>query len=251
MERRNRCQRRHRSAGAQGVQGTRGAQGPKGESGASPNWVLNLIIGNAEQGLKEKFTAAMRSHVLSDPHVFCYRGQIDADKLNTATAVGMYRGAYPQHQGALLAFDAPGSVGYIQFLKEDWNSSTRWKYRNAVDNKLDGWNEWQTLATMADIAACNNAISAHINRRDNLHTADKATSVDGVKDYAGNRTIQIGWSGARVQAEECESLAVYKDSAHIKDMNRDEARKWLGIEALTVPVNPNHAPTAEGAIWIA
>ena len=54
-----------------------------------------------------------------------------------------------------------------------------------------------------------------------------------------------------MQAEECELLAVYKDSTHIKDMNRDEARKRLGIETHTVPVNPNPAPTAEGAIWIA
>ncbi len=141
---------------------------------ASPNWVWNLILGNAEQGFREKVIAAMRSHVKSDPHVFCYRGQVDANKLNTATAVGMHRVAYPLHQGALLAFDAPGSVGHIQFLKEDWHSSTRWKYRNAVDNKLNGWNARQTPATMVDTAASNNAISAHINRRDNPHGVTKA-----------------------------------------------------------------------------
>ena len=149
-------------------------KGDAGEKGG-------ITVEEEERVVQKATDNAVRAcHVKSDPHVFCYRGQIDADKLNTATAVGMYRVAYPQHQGALLAFDAPGSVGYIQFLKEDWNSSTRWKYRNAVDNNLNGWNEWQTLATMADIAACNNAISAH-----------------------------------------------------------------------TVPVNPNPAPTAEGAIWIA
>ena len=81
--------------------------------------------------------------------------------------------------------------------------------------------------------------------------AGGAGIADGVKDYAGGNTIKIGYNGARVQAHECESIAVYKDSTHIKDMNREEARKRLGIEAPTVPVNPNPAPTAEGAIWIA
>ena len=92
---------------------------------------------------------------------------------------------------------------------------------------------------------------AVLEKQIRLHLAERKASANGMKDYTGERTIQIGWIGARVQAEECESLAVYKDSAHIKDMNREEARKWLGIETPTVPVNPNPAPTAEGAIWIA
>ena len=124
--------------------------------------------------------AILACHVKSDPHVFCYRGQITPDKLDTTTAVGMYTVAYPTYSGALLAFDAPGSVGYIQFFKENWADAALWKYRNAIDGNLKRWTVWKTLATTSALAASNNAISAH-----------------------------------------------------------------------TVPVNPNPAPTAEGAIWIA
>ena len=72
-----------------------------------------------------------------------------------------------------------------------------------------------------------------------------------MKVYDGEGIIKIGWPTSSLKAHEFHHLAAYKDGEHIKDVGKEEARKRLGIEAHTVPVNPNPAPTAEGAIWIA
>lgn len=86
--------------------------------------------------------------------------------------------------------------------------------------------------------------------------AGGAGIADGVKDYAGGNTIKIGYNGARVQAHECESIAVYKDSTHIKDMHVSEMRKLLQIDNINNTADrtksvkhAENADTAHRSTW--
>ena len=221
---------------------------------ASPNWVFNLITGNCEAELKKHIINAMRSGVKSDPGVFCYRGTIKSGDLNKTTTSGIYTVSYGPYSGALLVFDASGSTGYIQFLKNNWLVDTPWQYRNAVDGDINRWNAWRSIATSEEVAShTNNKSNPHgvtkeqlglgnvDNTRDNeksvrhAESADRAdeassaSAANAVKDYAGGRDIQIGYNGASLTAEEINFLAAYKDATHIKDVNRTTVKEWLGI----------------------
>ena len=146
---------------------------------ASPNWVWNLIMGNGDAEVKKHIANAMRSQVKGDSSIFCYRGEIAHDKLNTATACGMYTVKHSGQTGALLVFNAPGSVGYIQFLKNDWRLETAWQYRNALNNDIRHSGAWRSLATAETLAA-------HTGNKNNPHGVTKAQiglgDVDNTKD---------------------------------------------------------------------
>ena len=221
---------------------------------ASPNWVFNLITGNCEAELKKHIINAMRSGVKSDPGVFCYRGTIKSGDLNKTTTSGIYTVSYGPYSGALLVFDASGSTGYIQFLKNNWLVDTPWQYRNAVDGDINRWNAWRSIATSEEVAShTNNKSNPHgvtkeqlglgnvDNTRDNeksvrhAESADRAdeassaSAANAVKDYAGGSDIQIGYNGASLTAEEINFLAAYKDATHIKDASKATVKEWLAI----------------------
>ena len=61
-------------------------------------------------------------------------------------------------------------------------------------------------------------------------SADSAATSNGVKDYNdGNRTIQIGYAGAGLNASNLNYIAGYTDNGtKIKDVNKDVLKSWIG-----------------------
>lgn len=76
---------------------------------------------------------------------FCYRGDIAESDLDKTVTPGSYKVNKPDFSTTLLVFESRGPIGVVQFYKEDYNESTPWKYRHALDGDTSRWTAWQTL----------------------------------------------------------------------------------------------------------
>ena len=169
---------------------------------ASPNWVFNLITGNCEAELKKHIINAMRSGVESDPGVFCYRGTIKSEELNKTKTSGIYTVSYGTYSGALLVFNASGSVGIVQFLKPNWEAHTAWRYRNAIDGKLDRWNTWRSIATSEEVAR-------HTNNKSNPHGVTKAQLGLGNVDNTADKDKGVKYAAVSRHSAMTNQLQAY------------------------------------------
>jgi len=169
---------------------------------ASPNWVWNLITGHGDPDVQKHIADALRRQVKGDAGIFCYRGKVTPDKLDTTTNAGMYTVAYPTYSGALLVFNAPGSVGYIQFFKENWADAALWKYRNAIDGNLKRWTAWKTLTTTAQLAA-------HTNNKSNPHGVTKAQIGLGSADNTADKDKSVKYAASAKHSATSNLLQAY------------------------------------------
>ena len=76
---------------------------------------------------------------------FCFRGDIAESDLDKTVTPGSYKVNKPDFSTTLLVFESRGSIGVVQFYKEDYNESTPWKYRHALDGDTSRWTAWQTF----------------------------------------------------------------------------------------------------------
>nr|DAE77476.1 MAG TPA: hypothetical protein [Bacteriophage sp.] len=112
---------------------------------ASPNWVFNLLMGTTQQDVNNQVSKALQDRVKSDNNIFCFRGTILVDDIDSATKNGVYFVRYTGYSGCLLVFTPYGSSGVIQFYKAGYLGTTPWKYRNAIDSNTGLWTEWKTF----------------------------------------------------------------------------------------------------------
>ena len=77
--------------------------------------------------------------------VFCFRGDIAESDLDKTVIPGSYKVNKSDFSTTLLVFESRGSIGVVQFYKEDYNESTPWKYRHALDGDTSRWTAWQTF----------------------------------------------------------------------------------------------------------
>ena len=112
---------------------------------ASPNWVYNLLLGNAaENEVNNVVSQALRARVgvndLSDKS-FQFRGVISKDDLDNTVVQGSYAVTAQGYSGALLVFETHSSTGIVQFYKDGFQNEP-WKYRHATDSDTQRWSEW-------------------------------------------------------------------------------------------------------------
>lgn len=112
---------------------------------ASPNWVYNLLLGNAaENEVNNVVSQALRARVgvndLSDKS-FQFRGVISKDDLDNTVVQGSYAVSAQGYSGALLVFETHSSTGIVQFYKDGFQNEP-WKYRHATDSDTQRWSEW-------------------------------------------------------------------------------------------------------------
>ena len=79
--------------------------------------------------------------------------------------------------------------------------------------------------------------AATATNADHAETAEKATKAVEVVDYNDtSRTVKIGYKGSSVTADKLLHLAGYTEdsgsSIKLKDVNKEEVRKWLGIPTI-------------------
>ena len=78
---------------------------------------------------------------------FCFRGDIAESDLDKTVIHGSYKVNKPDFSTTLLVFESRGSIGVVQFYKEDYNESTPWKYRHALDGDTSRWTPWQIFVS--------------------------------------------------------------------------------------------------------
>ena len=78
---------------------------------------------------------------------FCFRGDIAESDLDKTITPGSYKVIRTDFSAALLVFEIHGSVGVVQFYKEDYNETTPWKYRHALDGDTSRWTPWQIFVS--------------------------------------------------------------------------------------------------------
>ena len=114
---------------------------------ASPNWVYNLLLGNAASEVNTAVAEALKSRLGVNSlfkNAFQYRGSISEADLDNTVVPGSYRVASNGYAGALLVFATHSSVGVVQFYKDGyWDEP--WMCRNAIDDDPRRWTEWRFL----------------------------------------------------------------------------------------------------------
>ena len=112
---------------------------------ASPNWVYNLLLGNAaETEVNNVVSQALRVRAgvndLSNKS-FQFRGIISQGDLDNTVVHGSYAVSAQGYSGALLVFETHSSTGIVQFYKDGYQNEP-WKYRHATDSDTQRWSEW-------------------------------------------------------------------------------------------------------------
>ena len=114
---------------------------------ASPNWVYNLLLGNAASEVNTAVAEALKSRLGVNSlfkNAFQYRGSISEADLDNTVVHGSYRVASNGYAGALLVFATHSSAGVVQFYKDGyWDEP--WMCRNAIDDDPRRWTEWRFL----------------------------------------------------------------------------------------------------------
>ena len=121
---------------------------------ASPNWVYNLLLGNAASEVNTAVTGALKERLGVDSlsaNAFRYRGVIKKADLDKTVVPGSYGVDFGGSSGALLVFVPYGSTGVVQFYKDGYENEL-WMCRNAIDSDQRRWTEWQRFETFENIA---------------------------------------------------------------------------------------------------
>ena len=112
----------------------------------------------------------------------------------------------------------------INFNGTPDNNTVYVGYRNTSINEYR-FNNGNGSSGLASITA-----AAFNGKATSAGSADSATTSNGVKDYNdGNRTIQIGFAGAGLNASNLNYIAGYTDNGtKIKDVSKDVLKGWIG-----------------------
>ena len=122
---------------------------------ASPNWVYNLLLGNAASEVNTAVTGALKERLgvnSLSKKAFQHRGGIVKADLDNTVVTGSYSVAASGYTGALLVFETHSSAGIIQFYKDGFSENHPWMCRNALDSDQRRWTEWQRFETFENIA---------------------------------------------------------------------------------------------------
>ena len=90
---------------------------------------------------------------------FCFRGDIAEADLDKTVTPGSYKVNKSDFSTTLLVFESRGSIGVVQFYKEDYNESTPWKYRHALDGDTSRWTAWQTFVPTSAFSLSDSTLS--------------------------------------------------------------------------------------------
>lgn len=90
---------------------------------------------------------------------FCFRGDIAESDLDKTVIPGSYKVNKQDFSTTLLVFESRGSIGVVQFYKEDYNESTPWKYRHALDGDTSRWTAWQTFVPTSAFSLSDSTLS--------------------------------------------------------------------------------------------
>lgn len=115
---------------------------------ASPNWVYNLLLGNAASEVNTAVAEALKSRLGVNSlfkNAFRYRGSVSKVDLDKVIDPGSYSVASKGYSGALLVFATHSSTGVVQFYKDGYRDEP-WMCRNAIDGDPHRWTEWQTFS---------------------------------------------------------------------------------------------------------
>lgn len=82
-----------------------------------------------------------------ESNAFVERGVVGEGELDSVVVTGSYSVEYVGYKGALMVFNVGGSVGIVQFLKDGYDETFSWKYRNALDSDTSRWTSWRTVST--------------------------------------------------------------------------------------------------------
>ena len=154
---------------------------------ASPNWVYNLLTGNAAGDVNEEVTKALKNRVgfgdVSNK-AFQFRGHIEKADIDKIIAPGSYGVRSQGYVGALLVFPTQGSTGVVQFYKDGYQDEP-WMCRNAIDSDTQRWTGWLPLSVKSvvgrpDSIECqrNELWAASPNWVYNLLTGNAASDVN-------------------------------------------------------------------------
>ena len=121
---------------------------------ASPNWVYNLLLGNAaETEVNNVVSQALRVRVgvndLSNKS-FQFRGIISKGDLDNTVVHGSYSVAASGYTGALLVFETGSSAGVVQFYKDGYLNEP-WMCRNAIDSDQKRWTDWSFIGVQLTV----------------------------------------------------------------------------------------------------
>ena len=122
---------------------------------ASPNWIYNLLLGNAASEVNTAVTGALKERLgvnSLSKKAFQHRGGIVKADLDNTVVTGSYSVAASGYTGALLVFETHSSAGIIQFYKDGFSENHPWMCRNALDSDQRRWTEWQRFETFENIA---------------------------------------------------------------------------------------------------
>lgn len=189
---------------------------------ASPNWVYNLLLGNAaENEVNNVVSQALRARVgvndLSDKS-FQFRGVISKDDLDNTVVQGSYAVTAQGYSGALLVFETHSSTGIVQFYKDGFQNEP-WKYRHATDSDTQRWSEWMPFGIKLttgtpNLLECerNTPWAASPNWVYKLLTGKAADDVNkAVTEALGDRVATELFSGASYSGISC-AITINGDS---------------------------------------
>lgn len=189
---------------------------------ASPNWVYNLLLGNAASEVNTAVTRALKERLGVNSlagDTFRFRGDVTKANIDKVIDPGSYSVVLEGCSGALLVFAPYGSTGIVQFYKDGYRNEP-WMCRNAVDSDTSRWTEWRCLGVqlttnMPSNAECQRdspwAASPHWVY--NLLTGGALDDVNKtVTEALGNRVATKLFSGASFSGISC-AVTVIGDSA--------------------------------------
>ena len=121
---------------------------------ASPNWVYNLLVGNAASEVNTAVTGALKERLGVNSlagDTFRFRGDVTKANIDNVVIPGSYSVLSSGYSGALLVFATYGSTGIVQFYKDGYQDEA-WMCRNAIDGDKLRWTDWRRFETFENIA---------------------------------------------------------------------------------------------------
>ena len=120
---------------------------------ASPNWVYNLLLGNAASEVNTAVTGALKERLGVDSlagDTFRFRGDVTKANIDNVVIPGSYTVLSSTYSGALLVFATYGSTGIVQFYKDGYQDEP-WMCRNAIDSDQKRWTDWSFIGVQLTV----------------------------------------------------------------------------------------------------
>ena len=120
---------------------------------ASPNWVYNLLLGNAASEVNTAVTRALKERLGVNSlagDTFRFRGDVTKANIDNVVIPGSYSVLSSSYSGALLVFETHSSTGVVQFYKDGYRDEP-WMCRNAIDSDKLRWTDWRFIGVQLTV----------------------------------------------------------------------------------------------------